>query len=392
VTRARSLTLASTLAFASAVAVAGSDRRADAHGGEDHGAPAKPSSSVAADPNVTRVPIETQFLMGLRTERVKRGALSMSLARIGTVVARPTGELAVITPAAGRLFPPAGGFVRLGDEVKNGQLLGTFRPTLGGAEGAQLGLSRSDAASRAAAAQVRLGVAERELTRRRELKGFVAEKDVQAAEAEVEIARAEVARARADVGALAGGVGAQRLSSTLDGTVVSGRVSAGAQVAEGTELWRIVDLATLWIDVPIPEADAVRLSGDRAEVTLVTDPTVRFEAKRLAVASLVDPATRTVQALFEIDNQNRRTRVGALVNVALPGRATLDTVIVPVSALLDRNGAPTLVVKTGPETFEMRSVAVGPRSAGVVGITAGIRAGERVVADGAMSVLLAAGG
>lgn len=392
-TRVRSLALASTFAFASMLAVTGIDRRADAHGGEDHGAPAKPSSSMAADPNATRVPIETQFLLGLRTERVKRGALATSLGRIGVAVPRPTSELAVVAPVTGRVFPPDGGFIRLGDEVKKDQLLGTFRPTLGGAEGAQLGLSRSDAASRAAATQVRLGFAERELTRRRQLKGtVVAEKDVQAAEAEVEIARAEVARARADVGMLAGGVGAQRLKSTLDGTVVSGRVSPGAQIAEGTELWRIVDLATLWIEVPIPEADAARLSGDRAEVTLVTDPTVRFEGKRLAVASLVDPATRTVQVLFEIDNQDRRARVGALVNVALAGSTTLDTIIVPVSALLDRNGVPTVVVKTGPETFETRTVAVGARSAGVVGITAGIRAGERVVVDGAMSVLLAAGG
>jgi membrane fusion protein, heavy metal efflux system len=76
----------------------------------------------------------------------------------------------------------------------------------------------------------------------------------------------------------------------------------------------------------------------------------------------------------------------------MAGSATVDSVIVPGSALVDRNGAPAVVVKTGPETFEIRAVAVGPKSGGAVGITAGIRAGERVVVDGAMSVLLAAGG
>ncbi|XYH94703.1 efflux RND transporter periplasmic adaptor subunit [Sorangium sp. So ce1128] len=390
--RARPLAIVPALALASALAVTVLGHRANAHGGEDHGAPAKPSASAAADPNAARVPIETQFLLGLRTERAKRGALAASLGQIGTVVARPAGELAVVAPTAGRLFPPEGGFLRLGDEVKKGQLLGTLRPSLGGAESAQLGLSRSDAASRSAQAEARLGQAERELSRRRELEGVVAEKDIQAAEAEVEIARAEVARARADVGVLAGGAGAQKLSATIDGTVVSGRVSPGAQIAEGTELWRIVDLATLWVDVRIPEADAARLSGDRAEVTLVTDPAVRFDARRLAVASLVDPATRTVQALFELDNKDRRARVGALVHVSMVGGAAVESVVVPVSALLDRGGAPTVVVKTGPETFELRTVTVGPKSGGHIGITAGVAAGERVVVDAAMSVLLAAGG
>ncbi|WP_437733257.1 efflux RND transporter periplasmic adaptor subunit [Sorangium sp. So ce1335] len=393
--RARPLTAGVTtaaLAIASALAVAGLAERAGAHGGEDHGAPARAAASAAADPNVARVPIETQFLLGLRTERARRGALAARLGQIGTVVARPAGELAVVAPTSGRLFPPEGGFLRLGDEVKKGQLLGTLRPSLGGAESAQLGLSRSDAASRVAAAEARLALAERELARRRELEGIVAEKDVEAAGAEVEIARAEVARARADVGVLAGGAGAQRLSATIDGTVVSGRVSPGAQVAEGTELWRIVDLATLWVEVRVPEADAARLVGDRAEVTLVTDPAARFEARRLAVASLVDPATRTVQALFELDNSDRRARVGALVHVGLAGSAPVESVVVPASALLDRGGAPTVVVKTGPETFELRGVAVGPKSAGAIGITAGVAAGERVVVDGAMAVLLAAGG
>ncbi|WP_437968634.1 efflux RND transporter periplasmic adaptor subunit [Sorangium sp. So ce260] len=391
--RARPLAIAAALAVASALAGLGLEERAAAHGGEDHGAPARPAAAAAAaDPNVAQVPIETQFLLGLRTERARRAALAAGLGQLGTVIARPAGELAVVAPTAGRLFPPEGGFVRLGDEVKKGQVLATLRPSLGGAESAQLGLSRSDAASRVAVAEARLGVAERELARRRELRGIVAEKEIQAAEAEVEIARAEAARARADVGALAGGAGAQKLGATIDGTVVSGRVSPGAQVAEGTELWRIVDLATLWIDVRIPEADAARLSGDRAEAALATDPAARFEARRLAVASLVDPATRTVQALFEIDNRDGRARVGALVHVRMAGGAAAESVVVPASALLDRSGAPTVVVKTGPETFELRAVAVGPRSAGAVGIMAGVAAGERVVVEGAMAVLLAAGG
>jgi cobalt-zinc-cadmium efflux system membrane fusion protein len=390
--RAGSLLTAAMLGLAALTAVLGPHHRAAAHGGEDHGAAGKPSTTVARDPNAPRMPIETQFLLGLRTERVKRGAIASSIGQVGTVIARPTGELAIVAPSAGRIFPPEGGFVRLGDEVKKGQVLGTLRPTITGAESAQLGLSRSDAASRVASAEARLTLAEREFQRRKELRGVVAEKDIQTAEAEVDIARAELARARADVGSLSGSVGAQRLSSTLDGTIVLGHASPGAQVPEGTEIWRVVDLSTLWVEVRITETDVARLTGDRAQMTLVTDPTVRREGKLIAVASLVDPATRTVQALFEIDNKDRRVRVGALVEVSMAGSKAIESAIVPTSALLDRNGTPTVIVKTGPETFEVRTVMVGPRSGGAVGITAGVQPSERVVVEGAMAVLLAAGG
>jgi RND family efflux transporter MFP subunit len=368
-------------------------RYAGAHGGENHEVPGKSSSSgVGEDPNAPRVPIEIQFLSGLRTERAKRGVLASSVGQLGHVIARPTSELIVVAPFAGRLLPPEEGFVKLGDSVRKGQILGTLRPTIGGAESAQLNLARSDAMARLASAQTRLDLAERELKRRRELKGIVAEKDVQAAEGEVTIVKSELARAKADVGSMSGGVGVQKLRSTLDGTVVAARVSPGAQVAEGTELWRIVDLAVLWADVRISEADALRGSHERATMSLAADPSVRFEGKHIATASLVDPATRTVQAIFEITNQDRRVRVGALVNVMWTAGVAVETVIIPASALLDREGQSVVVVKTGPETFEVRPVALGPRTAASIGITAGIHPGERVVVEAAMTVIMAAGG
>jgi cobalt-zinc-cadmium efflux system membrane fusion protein len=390
--RTRPLLHVTSLIAVSVVALVAVDHRAQAHGGEDHGTPTKPSAAVAQDPGSARLPIETQFLLGLRTERVKRGTLASSAGQVGTAVARPTGDLVLVAPTSGRIFPPDGGFVRLGDEVKKGQVLGSFRPILSGAESAQLGLSRSDATARVASAEARLTLAEREFQRRRDLEGIVAKKEVQEAEAAVEVARSELLRARADVGSLAGSAGAQKLVSTLDGTVVLGQVSPGATIASGAEIWRVVDLSTLWIDVRVPETDAVRLTGARTEMALVADPTVRFVGKRLATGSLIDPATRTVQTLFEIDNKDRRVRVGSLVSVFLTTGTPMESVVVPSSALLDRNGIPVVIVKTAPEAFEVRSVAVGPKAGGSIGIQTGVRAGERVVVEGAMSVLLAAGG
>jgi RND family efflux transporter MFP subunit len=384
-----------TVLVTGALSVAlGPSHLALAHGDDDHSHSnaAKPAPQAASDPSAARVPIETQFLLGLRTERVKRGAIAATAGQIGTVVARPSGELAVVAPFSGRILPPDGGFVRLGDDVKKGQVLGSLRQTIGGAESAQLGLARTDAASRVTSTEARLRLAEREVERLRKLTGVVAEKEVLAAEAEVSVAQADLARAKADRAALSAGVGAVTLTSSLAGTVVLATARPGEQVAEGTELFRVVDLSSLWIDVRVPETDAARALSERAQMALVADPTARFEGRRVAVSSLVDPATRTVQVLFEVDNKDRRLRVGALVDVAIAGGSPVESVIIPSSALVDRNGRPVVIVKKGPEVFEVRSVAVGPRAAGSIGVTAGLRAGERVVVEGAMTVLMAAGG
>lgn len=388
---ALALAAGGALAFSGALAaLAALAPAARAHGGEDHGAPA-PARQESAAPNRVRMTLDTQFLIGLRTRRAERGTLASAAGRVGTVVARPEGEMRLFAPFSGRLDPPPTGLLRLGDEVKKGQALGTLVPVLGGAERADVGLARTDAASRVRAAEARVALAEKQASRMKSLEGVVADKEIQAALAELEVARAELEKARADVGVLSGAVGSQRLVSTLAGTVVSAPARPGQQVPEGGEIVHVVDLSRLWVDVRLPEADAAGRIGEEAELALVTDPTSRFRAKKVAVSSLVDPATRTVQVIYEVENPDRVLRVGSLVDVAVRRGAPAPAVVVPEAAVLEREGRPVVVVKTGAEAFEVRPVALGAKAAGQAGIDSGLEPGERVVTEGASSVLLAAG-
>ena len=88
--------------------------------------------------------------------------------------------------------------------------------------------------------------------------------------------------------------------------------------------WCNLDLSLAWrdelemlqstcsFDLRVPEADLTRALGERAQMAPVTDMSTRIEGRRVAVSSLVDPATRTVQVIFEVDNKDRKLRVGAL--------------------------------------------------------------------------------
>ena len=57
--------------------------------------------------------------------------------------------------------------------------------------------------------------------------------------------------------------------------------------------------------------------------------------------------------------------------------------VIPVSALVQDSGRPTVLVERSPGAFERRPVTVGGRNSDIVPVLEGLRPGERVVVDGA---------
>jgi cobalt-zinc-cadmium efflux system membrane fusion protein len=390
-TRVHAGMLAAVCALLVGVAVA------RAHGPEGHGSPAAPQGQ--AEGGAITVPIETQFLLGLRTQRVARGAVAESIGVAGRVTPRPDGEARIAAPLAGRLAAPPGGFPRLGDRVRRGQLLARLQQTLGASEAASVAqarqstaFARNDARQRLQAASARLALAQQNAARLQGLQGVVPAREIAAAQTEVEVAQAALEQARRDLGV--GGVPGTRavdLRAPIEGTIVIANASLGSQVEQGTEIFRVADVSRMYVDVQLSESQAASLGpAEGAVVTSTADPSLRIAARRVAVSALIDPATRTVQALFEVPNPEGRLRIGAQVDVAMQRAAPVEALVVPESALLEQEGVPVVVVKTGAETFEVRGVRPGPRNAALVGIEHGLQPGERVVVEAASSVLLAA--
>jgi membrane fusion protein, heavy metal efflux system len=65
-------------------------------------------------------------------------------------------------------------------------------------------------------------------------------------------------------------------------------------------------------------------------------------------------------------------------------------VIVPRQAVLDEDGRAIIFVQVDGEAFEERTIRLGPRAGGRVGVAAGLEAGERIVTRGGHLVRLAA--
>lgn len=224
------------------------------------------------------------------------------------------------------------------------------------------------------------------------------EKELLEAEAAYRMARAEFNGATARIsglGARSGEGGVYGLTSPIDGTVVERNGMPGQVVGPTTSLFTVADLSHVWITVDVYESDAGRVHrGTSAIVSPRALPDEQFRGRVTYAGETVDTATRTVKVRVELSNVQRRLRPGMFASVRLETEAGAGEIsqqtgaVVPDVAVQDVGGNPVVFVPGHvPGQFIMRPVTVaGPPNSGMVVITSGVRAGDRVVLKGAFQL------
>lgn len=301
-------------------------------------------------------------------------------------------------PVAGRLL--VGGAVpHLGQAVKKGEVLVRLVPTsVAGA------MDLATVEMEAARARAELSLAERELTRAEEMLAAKAipERQLDSARVAREVAAARLVAAERQLalyrstqsGAAAGPGGSVfELRSPLDGVVSFADVTPGAVVEAGARLVSVLNPSRLWLEAKVYEADAPRVERSPGAAFTVAGLKREFvvderTGRRVAVGTVVDPATRTVPVLFELPNPEGVLKPGMSAKVKLLTREGVRAVAVPESAVVDDNGRPTVFVMEGGESFFKRTIRAGLRAGGWVQVLEGVREGERVVSRGAYEIKL----
>lgn len=219
-----------------------------------------------------------------------------------------------------------------------------------------------------------------------------------------------------------------KIRSPIAGHVIKKYVREGQYVDEGTPLYDIADLATVWIQAQIYEDDlaflpaeqshkpGTQLFDDPLAVTATTRayPDEAFHGLLTFIYPHVDQQTRTVTVRFELNNPGHRLRPGTTttVRVKVPPREiralrqavgsnpelfNLDlleqgkVLAVPESSVID-TGSQTIVYRqTLPGVYEGVKVDLGPRMSGpddvpFFPVLRGLAPGEIVVTSGSFLV------
>jgi RND family efflux transporter MFP subunit len=341
---------------------------------------------------------KTEFGLAQAAEQPVRA----SVAANGSVRPRSDGEAHVTAPVAGRLVTAGASFPRIGMEVKRDQLLAVLAPRLGAdADPAtlELAVTRSRLAlelaqrerERAEGLFAQQAVAERRVIEARSAEALAVEEHAAATRRLAQFHGTQ----RASGGESSGRV---ELRAPVSGVIAAVAAAPGAFVAEGQELFHLVDLDRLWLEVLVPEADVGRI-GSPAGASFAVDGFPRaFEVAigkggaLVAYGGVVDPQSRTVPLVFEVPNPGRALRAGMYARVRVFTGQTRQALAIPASAVVDDGKQEVAYVLSSGEAFERRPLKLGVRDGDLVEVVEGLMPGERVVSRGAWQVRLAAAG
>jgi RND family efflux transporter MFP subunit len=263
----------------------------------------------------------------------------------------------------------------VGQTVRAGQVLAVLSPT-----------TQEGGFAEIRARVERLG---REVARAERLfeAGAIPEKRLEESRHDLEVARAQAAAMGASG---AGGDYRLRLTAPISGVVARRAFVPGGRVEAGAPLFTIVDPGTAWLRVQVPASAASSIPGDaRATFTLEGSPAVHETSRLVAVGSVMDPQTRTVPAVFEVDGAGGLYTFGQLAQAAVPVGGTVIGVAIPNAAIIDDNGTAVAYVQAGGETFERRVLTLGATDGNHTHVLAGIQPDEMVVTTGGYQVRLA---
>lgn len=167
--------------------------------------------------------------------------------------------------------------------------------------------------------------------------------------------------------------------SPLSGYVLERKAFPNQYITPETEVYRLADLNTVWVQADIYEPEIPDVSlGQEAALTMESLPGQTVRGRLVYIYPEVKPDTRTLTVRMEFPNPDLRLKPGLFVNVEL--RRPLGRLLtVPVDAVLDSGRRQIVFVDRGNGMFEPREVRLGERTETALAILRGLRAGEKVV-------------
>jgi membrane fusion protein, copper/silver efflux system len=184
--------------------------------------------------------------------------------------------------------------------------------------------------------------------------------------------------------------------SNTSGTVIDRLVNTGDHVAQGTVLFQIADLSSVWVMFDAYESDLQFLKkGEKVAFTLQAFPGIDFTGNIVFIDPVINPVTRVAKVRVETDNKSGKLKpemfATGIVSTTL--NEYNDKMVIPKSAVLWTGKRSIVYVKqpgTDEPVFKLREIGLGPMLGDSYIVTDGLEKGEEIVTSGTFSVDAAA--
>jgi Cu(I)/Ag(I) efflux system membrane fusion protein len=183
--------------------------------------------------------------------------------------------------------------------------------------------------------------------------------------------------------------------ANVSGTVSEIMVETGDYVKQGSPLFRIANLGSVWAVFDAYENQVSLLKeGQNIEIVTKAFPNKKFDAKISFIDPVLDPAKRTVSVRAVLENPNGLLKPGMFVagSLVLGSQIKDETISVPETAVLWTGERSVVYIKTkaNDPTFEMREIVLGDAINGGYVVISGLEIGEEIVTNGTFTVDAAA--
>ncbi|HEU0079471.1 MAG TPA: efflux RND transporter periplasmic adaptor subunit, partial [Longimicrobiaceae bacterium] len=182
-----------------------------------------------------------------------------------------------------------------------------------------------------------------------------------------------------------------RLGAPFAGRIADVKVVPGQWVQQGAELMTVVDLDPIRVEVQVLESEVGFLSpGRTARVSFAAFPAEPFAGRVETINPVVESGTRTARVTVLVPNPQGRILPGMYARVSLDARRFENRVLVPRTAILERDRRTMLFVYDGDDRgglAKWRYVTTGLQNESQVEIvpseeTDSVAPGETVLTDG----------
>lgn len=169
------------------------------------------------------------------------------------------------------------------------------------------------------------------------------------------------------------------LRAPINGVVLERNVLEGNYVEPSTDLYRIADLSVVWLQAKIYEYELPHIEvGRTATVTLLADSTDEFQGKVSFVEPIVQEKTRTIKVRVEIANDDQRLKPGMYADLKIDHDMG-EGLLVPDSAVVrtGERGIAFRALEGG--WFEPVEVTLGGRFGQRIEVLSGLSEGEKIL-------------
>ena len=182
----------------------------------------------------------------------------------------------------------------------------------------------------------------------------------------------------------------------FEGTLISGdpsltntfgRAEAGVRLGEfvdvGKEFFVLANLQNLWVLADVFENDLSLIKeGMTGDITITAFPDEVFKGKLTRIYDVVETASRTVKARFEVANYSGKLKPEMFVNVLVASKLSGSNPKIKSAALMKEKESSYVFIAVNDTTFQKRNVVAGRETKEYTEIKSGIKPGEKIVTRG----------